>query len=59
MKNYEQRKTYVDYNNEEISKIHFVFMADVSGSMKETYNKNELQGKSGKIYDLFEDFTKK
>ena len=34
-------------------------MADVSGSMKDPYNNNELQGKSGKIYDLFEDFTKK
>lgn len=48
MKIYEQRKTYDDNNNEEISKIHFVFMADVSESMKDPYNNNELQGKSGK-----------
>ena len=27
--------------------------------MKGTYNHNELEGKSGKIYDLFEDITNK
>ena len=59
MKIYEQRKTNDNNDNEEISKIHFIFMADFSGSMRAPYNNNELQGNSDKIYDLFEDFTKK
>ena len=44
-------------NNNEISNIHFVFLADVSGSMEETYNNNELEIKSNKIYDLLENIT--
>ena len=34
-------------------------MGDVSGSMKDSYDNNELQGKSSKIYDLLENTTKK
>ena len=37
--------------------IHIVFLGDVSYSMKDSYDNNELEGKSGKIYDLFEDIT--
>lgn len=44
-------------NNNEISNIHFVFLADVSGSMEETYNNNKLEIKSNKIYDLLENIT--
>ena len=42
MKEFEKRNSYEnnDNDNEEISKIHFVFMADVSGSMKDPYNNN-------------------
>ena len=39
--------------------IHFVFMGDVSYSMKDSYDNNELQGKSSKIYYLLENTTKK
>ena len=38
--------------------IHFVFLADVSHSMKDAYENNNLKGKSSKIYELFEDITK-
>lgn len=54
MKICEQSNAYADNDNKEISKIHFLFMADVSGSMKDTYDNNELKEKSGEIYDLFE-----
>ena len=57
-------ESFYDSSNEnEISNktlnIHFVFMGDVSGSMKDSYDNNELQGKSSKIYDLLENSTKK
>ena len=41
----------------ELPNVHFVFLGDVSYSMKSAYDNNELEGKSGKIYDLFEDIT--
>ena len=44
-------------NDNDITKIHIVFMTDVSYSMKSSYDHNDLEGKSGKIYDLFEDIT--
>ena len=37
--------------------VRFVFLGDVSYSMKNAYNNNALEDKSGKIYDLFEDTT--
>ena len=46
-------------SKDDIKSIHFLFLADVSGSMKESYDNNELEVKSGKIYDLFEDITNK
>ena len=46
-------------NENKIQNIHFVLMGDVSYSMKEAYDNNELHEKSGKIYDLLEDITKK
>ena len=46
-------------NENKIQNIHFVLMGDVSYSMKEAYDNNELYEKSGKIYDLLEDITKK
>ena len=46
-------------NENKIQNIHFVLMGDVSYSMKEAYDNNELHEKSGKIYDLMEDITKK
>ena len=57
-------ESFYDSSNEnEISNntlnIHFVFMGDVSYSMKDSYDNNELQGKSSKIYDLLENTTKK
>ena len=60
----ESSKSFYDSSNEnEISNktlnIHFVFMGDVSYSMKDSYDNNELQGKSSKIYDLLENTTKK
>ena len=37
-------------NENKIQNIHFVLMGDVSYSMKEAYDNNELHEKSGKIY---------